>query len=582
MKRAFLIKGQKENYCTSICSECGKSIYFRHTDYLQRMCYLSDKKAEQIHRKHKLINPYESIKKEDILYYTLTKKDHIFEVHIHDYEKELHMFHFDKNGLIEQDDDTLYYLDLIKENYPYEFYKYKKHFLSISEDDCFLIHEEFPMSYQYENLSTFLDDLKFKRFKEKEIDISKLNKIPSRKVDLNVGKKYDDKEVSLFLLKEYEIDKDVVFEVIAVLGEVKKGRIEEPEKYRFFISKDFIYNPKKYDLSKIIGRKDLVFIQEKTTYDKFQKCYPDVKLKEFLESGGKDIVRFILSNNNDRVFELLGKAGLGLIDENIEAMDINWHGKNVKEIFGFPIKVLRVLNNEYGIPLLKKMKENHLRDLYKVCPSIFQEKITSVGYKFMGDFNNSYLNYMTQNLIKHFRYSNQLSNEHMLQLYVDYLRMCYNYKLYPSGKFPDNLKEAHDVMIMYQLQKQESQKAVDFKNAISYPNYRKLEDEVDGYKFLLPREADDLVAESYQMRNCVRSYVSDVARGRTYIIFMRKKNKLSTSFVTIEVTPFYKLRQVKGKGNSEISVETAKIVEKWCRNKGIDSDCYDMEMLERN
>ena len=131
MKRAFLIKGQKENYCTSICSECGKSIYFRHTDYLQRMCYLSDKKAEQIHRKHKLINPYESIKKEDILYYTLTKKDHIFEVHIHDYEKELHMFHFDKNGLIEQDDDTLYYLDLIKENYPYEFYKYKKHFLSI-------------------------------------------------------------------------------------------------------------------------------------------------------------------------------------------------------------------------------------------------------------------------------------------------------------------------------------------------------------------------------------------------------------------------------------------------------------------
>ena len=63
---------------------------------------------------------------------------------------------------------------------------------------------------------------------------------------------------------------------------------------------------------------------------------------------------------------------------------------------------------------------------------------------------------------------------------------------------------------------------------------------------------------------------------------MRKKNKLSTSFVTIEVTPFYKLRQVKGKGNSEISVETAKIVEKWCRNKGIDSDCYDMEMLERN
>ena len=136
-------------------------------------------------------------------------------------------------------------------------------------------------------------------------------------------------------MKEYVVNKDVVFEVIYVIGQVNNAKIEDPEKYRFFISKDLLYNPKGYDLSLIIGNDEKNLIYEPISCTEFQKTYPEVKLKEFLESGGRDAVRFILANNNDTLFELIGKAGLGYIAEESDKMELNRNGKNLKEIFGY-------------------------------------------------------------------------------------------------------------------------------------------------------------------------------------------------------------------------------------------------------
>ena len=63
-----------------------------------------------------------------------------------------------------------------------------------------------------------------------------------------------------------------------------------------------------------------------------------------------------------------------------------------------------------------------------------------------------------------------------------------------------------------------------------------------------------------------------------FIIFLREKRRLSSSYVTIEVDTNYRLRQVKGKGNSRVPKNIAELVKKWCDEKSIDADCYDLDV----
>ena len=80
------------------------------------------------------------------------------------------------------------------------------------------------------------------------------------------------------------------------------------------------------------------------------------------------------------------------------------------------------------------------------------------------------------------------------------------------------------------------------------------------------------------MRNCVKAYINSVANGYCYIVFLRRKRQLASSFVTIEVDKDYHLRQMKGKGNSRVPADIAKLVKQWCDEKGIIEDCHDMRI----
>ncbi len=557
-KKAFLLSEKDGCYC-SICKRkyCG---------------------IQYGHRQHELVNELEPIKKEDILYYTVELKKEQIYVRIHNQSQVVFTFSFDQTGTIESSDDKEleYWLDLIEENFLYKKYDNKKRFLSFSEDECRIINQLFPSVYQDVNIARFVRMISKRNIIAKQINVEKIRKIPYAKINLNVGKKYDKRIVKLCKMKEYVVNKDVVFEVIYVIGQVNNAKIEDPEKYRFFISKDLLYNPKGYDLSLIIGNDEKNLIYEPISCTEFQKTYPEVKLKEFLESGGRDAVRFILANNNDTLFELIGKAGLGYIAEESDKMELNRNGKNLKEIFGFPIKVLRALNSPEGAKLLSKNFKN-IQRIYRKYPAIFQEKLSSVGIQLLQDFGR-YSTYIEGDIIKYFRFINALKEEEY-SFYMDYLIMCRQYNLYPYGKFPKMVTTAHDVIMIYGEQKRESLKATRFELAIGTSEYKNLAYETDNYKFLLPRTPEDLVKESYEMRNCVRSYIDRVANGYCYIIFLREKRRLSSSYVTIEVDTNYRLRQVKGKANSHVPKNIAKLVKKWCEEKEIDADCHDIDAV---
>lgn len=548
IKQAFLIKKGD----TSCCSICGKEL------------------GPNGHKAHILVNEKEPIKEEDILYYTIEPVGHKIRIDIHNKDDCIYNIFFNTNGICDESktEESLYWLDLIKYNFLFSNYSKEERFLSFTENECEIINKYFPSVYKINNIARFVEILsKRKPIYSKEICVTKLNKIPYGKINLNVGKKYDGKKVKLCKLMEYEVDNDIVFEVIYALGTVENAKIQNPQKYRFFISKNYIYNPKQYELNRIIGPDDTIQIYDRVRYDSFHKKYPDIKLKEFLESGGHDIVRFVLSNNNDPVFELIGKAGLGYLAEASNYLDLNLDATNIKSMFSMPVKALRALNSVEAVELLKENLKSVI-DIYKKYPAIFSEPIKSSGIKFLKIFKG-YHTYIKKDVVKYFRYINDL-NDDSFQYYTDYLRMCYQYKLYPYGRFPKVIKEAHDVIMVYGQQKMESIKTVGFEMAVSSPLYQELAQTVDSYEFLIPRNADDLVNESYQMRNCVRSYVNSVAKGYSYIVFLRKKKSLASSFVTIEVSESFSLRQVKGKGNTYITKDIAQIVKNWCQEKGID------------
>jgi len=195
--------------------------------------------------------------------------------------------------------------------------------------------------------------------------------------------------------------------------------------------------------------------------------------------------------------------------------------------------------------------------------------------------------------LEYARYCKNLT-EQEYKSFIDYTNMCIMTRLWPYKRFPDqkDIEVAHDVIMNYMNERRQAVKTVRstewneaFEKALlneDYTNLIVLPDtfffELSNYILLMPRTAEDLVEESYQMRNCVRSYVSSVAMGRTYILFLRKKTSKSKSFITIEVTENYRVAQVKGKGNAHPPYDVIEWVRKWANAKNLTyQDCYDLQ-----
>ena len=58
------------------------------------------------------------------------------------------------------------------------------------------------------------------------------------------------------------------------------------------------------------------------------------------------------------------------------------------------------------------------------------------------------------------------------------------------------------------------------------------------------------------------SYISSVIEGKCHILFMRKKDSLDNSLVTIEVKD-NKIVQAKGRFNRDVTSEEQEVIDKW-------------------
>lgn len=85
---------------------------------------------------------------------------------------------------------------------------------------------------------------------------------------------------------------------------------------------------------------------------------------------------------------------------------------------------------------------------------------------------------------------------------------------------------------------------------------------------IVPKSADEIVEEGHKLNHCVSSYVENVAKGDTVILFLRNKDNINKPFYTIELDPEdYKIVQCRGKNNKSMDKDIEKVINKFKKDK---------------
>jgi hypothetical protein len=84
------------------------------------------------------------------------------------------------------------------------------------------------------------------------------------------------------------------------------------------------------------------------------------------------------------------------------------------------------------------------------------------------------------------------------------------------------------------------------------------------------------------MNHCVGTYVKRVATGRAVILLLRRKSNIDKEYVTIELSPDGKIKQVKCKNNLLLSsASTLQFIENWIQARNLTLETWDIEMKKK-
>ncbi len=166
---------------------------------------------------------------------------------------------------------------------------------------------------------------------------------------------------------------------------------------------------------------------------------------------------------------------------------------------------------------------------------------------------NKLLNYFKSKKIKYTYFAE----------YYDYLRMSKELGIDIKDKkilFPNNLIEEHDKRYLEYEEMQDESISHDIQKMGEILKINCYKD--NDYVIFPARSLKDLISESTNQNNCVRTYAKMYADGECFIYFLRKKDNIDKSLVTIEVRD-NKVVQAKIKNNNIPSKELMDVIKKW-------------------
>lgn len=251
-------------------------------------------------------------------------------------------------------------------------------------------------------------------------------------------------------------------------------------------------------------------------------------------------------------FEYLIKMKLYNLAINSSGL-IKYKG-NFKNTFGVDKKYYNFMKDiDIKYSLLEALRLHPTTDIKEL------NFITNYMYAF-----EKILKYTSLDDVYNYFQKQKLSKDNLSE-YSDYIRCCEKMRLNLKDKsilFPKDFFEQHNKITSELIIADDPEIDKRIENLSNIFSLNQYEDE----KFIIfpASSVNSLLDESSQQSNCVRTYCDMVSNNECQIYFMRYKNDITKSFVTIEVRDG-KVVQAKTKFNKEPDDEVIAILKKWER-----------------
>ena len=203
-------------------------------------------------------------------------------------------------------------------------------------------------------------------------------------------------------------------------------------------------------------------------------------------------------------------------------------------------------------------------DIYKIWSTDSFDYNRNIGYCYYWSYFNRLLDEFGYTAKPLLLYIDQLKTfealndiEHIIRELYDYAHMMKT--ISPKfDKYPRHFLTTHRIACRnYTRLKKKFPEDV-FRSRID----KSLEFSYKDYQFIYPSSTEEIKQEAVQQNNCVASYIDKVIDGKCHILFLRKKNKLNESLVTIEVRNNH-IVQARRRFNDPVTPEDQEVIDKW-------------------
>lgn len=239
-----------------------------------------------------------------------------------------------------------------------------------------------------------------------------------------------------------------------------------------------------------------------------------------------------------------------------------------RRLYGL-VNLCRSLDKEYGLENLKHILKNCAYDWVFADGGSFRRKdedIVEVAFTYGVPVANA-IEYIYYNVPTKQGWDNY---EKSIGLWEDYLKMASDMNV-SVPRYPKHLRTDHDKLSSSYEVAVTPEVADSYREAMSEayelfngwaPSKR------NPFEIVVPTEALQLVDEGAQMSHCVASYVTKVAKGKSIVLFLRNRDNLDKSLVTVEITGTH-INHATGKANRDLDKEELAFIEKFAKRHGL-------------
>lgn len=256
---------------------------------------------------------------------------------------------------------------------------------------------------------------------------------------------------------------------------------------------------------------------------------------------------------------------------------LNFNGRNPREVLQIPPSDLPILCEAEadisGLCLLRKADTEGIRITANTLRWIRENAISShddllfclhhmTAHKLFRYLSEQHC--QLKRVVSPTGYQRYASINQVFSEYKDYLRFCeeLGYDMKNSFiLFPKNLKDAHDHAM--ELFDKEKNKIYNKKIRKAFRGlYERYHFQKYGLSLIPPRNSQEIITEGQTLHHCVGTYIPNIAKGNSTILFIRHTKSPKKPFYTIELKDG-QIIQIRGMYNCIPTPKVQKFLKAW-------------------